>query len=67
MSHDVNLSELPEIHGAMAEFPDSNDLIRAGKRAYAEGYRRMDAYAPMPVEGLAEAIRSRRITSRCAC
>lgn len=60
MSHDFALSEIPAIHGAMAEFVDSDDLIRAGKRAYAEGYRRMDAYAPMPVEGLAEAIGYRK-------
>ena len=26
------------------------------RRAHAEGYREMDAYTPMPVEGLAEAI-----------
>ena len=25
-------------------------------RAYAEGYRQMDAFTPFPVEGLAEAI-----------
>jgi hypothetical protein len=60
MSHDLRLSELPQVHGVMAQFLDSDDLIRAGKRAYAEGYRRMDAYAPLPVEGLAEAIGYRK-------
>ena len=29
---------------------------RRPQRAYAAGYRRMDAYSPFPVEGLAEAI-----------
>lgn len=60
MSHEMLLNELPSIHGAMAEFPTPEDLIAACERAYANGYRRMDAYAPMPVEGLAEAIGYKR-------
>ncbi len=56
MSHDVQLNELPAIHGAMAEFDTPEDLVEACERAYAAGFRRMDAYAPMPVTGLAEAI-----------
>jgi hypothetical protein len=53
---ELTLNELPAIHGAMAEFDTPEDLLQACERAYAEGYRRMDAYAPMPVAGLAEAI-----------
>lgn len=60
MSHDVVLNELPAIHGAMAEFDTPEELLAACERAYAEGYRRMDAYAPMPVTGLAEAIGFKR-------
>ena len=45
-----------EIYGLMAEFADPEALLAAARRAYAEGYRRMDAYSPFPVEGLAEAI-----------
>ena len=56
MSKELQLRELPHIHGAMAEFVTPEALIHAAERAYAEGYRRMDAYAPMPVDGLAEAI-----------
>ena len=44
------------IYGLMAEFADPEALLAAARRAYAEGYRRMDAYSPFPVEGLAEAI-----------
>jgi hypothetical protein len=40
----------------MAEFETPEDLLAAAKRAYAAGYRRMDAYSPFPVEGLATAI-----------
>jgi len=60
MSADLTLNELPAIHGAMAEFDTPEELMGACERAYAEGYRKMDAYAPMPVEGLAEAIGFRR-------
>src|ERR1700761_8678461 len=60
MSAHLTLNELPAIHGAMAEFDTPEELVGACERAYAEGYRKMDAYAPMPVEGLAEAIGFRK-------
>ena len=44
------------IHGVMAEFETHEQILEAARMAYAEGYRRMDAYAPFPVEGLAEAL-----------
>ena len=44
------------LHGVMAEFADPEALLAASHRAYAAGYRNMDAYTPMPVEGLAESI-----------
>jgi hypothetical protein len=40
----------------MVEFEEHDQLLEAAKRAYAAGYRRMDAYSPFPVEGLAEAL-----------
>src|SRR3954447_16595783 len=60
MSQHVQLNELPAIHGAMAEFESPEELIAACEEAYAHGYPRMAAYAPMPVEGLAEAIGFKR-------
>ena len=48
--------EEPELFGLMAEFEEHDQLLAATRRAYAEGYRRMDAYSPFPVEGLAEAL-----------
>jgi len=44
------------LYGLMAEFDEPEALLEASRRAHAEGYRQMDAYSPMPVEGLAEAI-----------
>lgn len=46
----------PRIYGLMAEFEDVNDAIVAARRTYAAGYRKIDAYAPFPVEELTEAI-----------
>ena len=54
--NNVKLSEYPEIHGALVEFDNPEDLIAACEQAYSAGFRNMDAYAPMPVDGLAEAI-----------
>jgi hypothetical protein len=59
MSH-TPLNPLPNIHGAMVEFDTPEELVTACHRAYSEGFRRMDAYAPLPVEGLAEAIGYKR-------
>jgi Protein of unknown function (DUF3341) len=46
------------VYGLMAEFEDPNSLIAATRRAHAEGYRRMDAYSPYPIEELHEALGS---------
>jgi hypothetical protein len=46
----------PVIYGLMAEFTSPESLVAAAERAHREGYRRLDAYSPFPVEGLAEAI-----------
>jgi Alternative complex III, ActD subunit len=48
------------IYGLMAEFEQPEELLAAARRAYEAGYRRMDAYSPFPVAGLAEAIGFRR-------
>ncbi len=48
--------EEPALFGLMAEFEEHGQLLVAARRAHAEGYRRMDAYSPFPIEGLAEAL-----------
>src|SRR5262249_13200919 len=48
--------EETKVFGLMAEFEEHEQLLAATRRAYAEGYRRMDAYSPFPVEGLSEAV-----------
>jgi Protein of unknown function (DUF3341) len=44
------------LYGLMAEFATPEALLEAAHRSFAEGYRRMDAYSPFPIDGLAEAI-----------
>jgi hypothetical protein len=44
------------VYGLMAEFDEPNALVAAAHRARLEGYRRMDAYSPFPIEELHEAL-----------
>jgi len=41
------------IYGMMAEFDTTSDLVAAARRTHEAGYRKIDAYSPFPVEGLA--------------
>ena len=52
--------ESTAIYGLMAEFDSPEALLAAARRAFAEGFRKMDAYSPFPVDGLAEALGFRR-------
>jgi len=54
------MTRCPPIYGLMAEFSEPNELVAAARQAHEAGYRRMDAYTPYPVEGLAEAVGVRR-------
>lgn len=40
----------------MAEFKEPDQILSATRAAYSAGYRRMDAYSPLPIHGLAEAV-----------
>lgn len=42
------------LYGLMAEFSRSEALLNAARQAYETGYRKMDAFTPFPVDGLAE-------------
>lgn len=54
------MDEKGRLYGLLAEFDNPEALQESAARAYAEGYRRMDAYSPFPVDGLAEAIGFKR-------
>jgi len=53
-------SEPTGIYGVMAEFDNPTDLVRAANAANAQGYRKMDAYTPYPVEELHHALHLHR-------
>ena len=54
-------TELPAaLHGLMAEFDNPTALVSAAERARLAGYRQMDAYSPIPIEELNEALGLRR-------
>ena len=46
----------PRLYGLMAEFDNPDTLVAASRRAQQEGYRKLDAYTPFPIEELHEAI-----------
>ena len=48
------------LYGLMAEFKSADALLEAAHKAYAQGYRLMDAYSPLPIHGLAEAVGYRK-------
>lgn len=45
-----------DMYGVLAEFEHSEELLDAARRARAAGYTRLDAFSPMPVEGLTQAL-----------
>ena len=48
------------IYGVMGEFSTPEELIHAVEKIREAGYRRLDAYAPFPVEGLSKALGLKR-------
>ncbi len=60
MSHHTEQVVAPAAYGLMAEFPGEHELLVAAQRARAEGYTRMDAFSPVPVEGLSDVLGHRR-------
>ena len=59
VAHGHHAATTPRLHGVLAEFPDSDTLLAAARAAQAAGWRRMDAYTPVPIEGLGEAVGKR--------
>jgi hypothetical protein len=49
-----------ETFGLMAEFTTPSALVAAATKARLAGYRKMDAYSPIPVEALNEALGLKR-------
>lgn len=43
-------------YGLLAEFRTADELAAAASRAYRSGLRKLDAFSPVPIDGLAEAM-----------
>jgi hypothetical protein len=54
---------MTSIYGLIAEFASADELVAAVQQAHAQGYRRMEAYSPYPLTGIAEivGVRGRRL------
>lgn len=44
------------IHGLLAEFDRPEPLVEAARAARAEGFTRVEAFSPMPIHALSEAL-----------
>ena len=44
------------IYGLLAEFETPEELLLAARRTHDAGYKSIDAFSPLPIEGLAEAV-----------
>jgi hypothetical protein len=50
----------PGFYGLMAEFDNPTALVEATKAARADGYRKLDAYSPFPIEELNDVLHLHR-------
>jgi hypothetical protein len=49
-------AEKKRIYGLIAEFDSPQALLDGVRETYEHGYRKIDAFSPFPVEGLADAM-----------
>jgi hypothetical protein len=57
MAHE---EDAPTVYGLMAEFETPDALVTAAEKTRLAGYRQIDAYSPIPIEELNEALGLRR-------
>ena len=48
------------LHGVMAEFDSGQALVDAARKTMAQGYSRVEAYTPIPIEELNDIIHKKR-------
>ncbi len=48
------------LHGVMAEFDTGQALVDAARRAVAQGFTKLEAYSPVPIEELNDIIHKKR-------
>jgi hypothetical protein len=50
------MEQRSQLYGVMGEFDTPEQIMAAARKAHEAGYKRVTAYTPFPIEGLAEAI-----------
>src|SRR5688572_28533776 len=50
------MDDTADLYGLLAEFDDPHTLVEDVEKTRAAGYRHVDAYTPIPVHGLVEAL-----------
>src|SRR6187549_39521 len=58
MAHTLETSNA--LHGVMAEFDTGNALVEAARKTMAQGFTKVEAYTPVPIEELNDIIHKRR-------
>jgi hypothetical protein len=56
----AHAEQTPTLYGLMAEFETPGALVEAATQVRLAGYRNIDAYSPIPIEELSEALGLRR-------
>ncbi|HUQ86961.1 MAG TPA: DUF3341 domain-containing protein, partial [Vicinamibacterales bacterium] len=58
------MAHIPETsnahHGVMAEFDNAQALVEAARKTMTQGYTRVEAYSPVPIEELNDIIHKSR-------
>ncbi|GMW03199.1 MAG: hypothetical protein AMXMBFR84_43340 [Candidatus Hydrogenedentota bacterium] len=60
MHNDHAHDDSPKTFGIMGEFDNPESIVHAAQKAYGAGYRKLEAYTPFPIHGLAEAVGFKR-------
>jgi Protein of unknown function (DUF3341) len=58
MAHTPETS--PGLHGVMAEFDSGQALVDAARKTMGQGFTRVEAYSPVPIEELNDIIHKKR-------
>lgn len=56
MTSHAESNEPQSLHGIMAEYPEPEALIAAIRKVRGQGYTKLEAYTPFPMEGLTEEL-----------
>ena len=56
----MHIDKSTALHGVMAEYDSGQALVEAARKTMARGYKRVEAYTPVPIEELNDIIHKKR-------